>query len=277
MFRPAVKPKFPKYYKKEVEGKAYRNLILDRHIIKVFTNDSNDDSNTVSKTNLSVTVYNHFSVVDPSEKLIKETDWVLRLVEVKGIKFLLSEFTYDYYFQFNQFGYSSVVILFVKKDIFGNYIITTELHESRMELFEIKCGSNIEGSIRCFLGNNMQTFELTESSISELKIKQIGSFSRLFERKLIGCPINVHTAVCLVVDEVMVSEQIDYVNSVIIRFDVNLLRDNEFKKNFGDVTRKIIMDWYGIESDSTLDTVTSLKDLTYYKVESDNLALDYYG
>ena len=75
----------------------------------------------------------------------------------------------------------------------------------------------------------------------------------------------------------MVSEQIDYVNSVIIRFDVNLLRDNEFKKNFGDVTRKIIMDWYGIENDSTLDTVTSLKDLTYYKVESDNLALDYYG
>lgn len=269
MFPAAITASFPRYYEKELEGKAYKNIIVEKSS-SIFggidyggVNYSSDN-----KIELVVKSSDHFSVVNPSEKLIKETDGVLRLVELNGTKFLLSEFTYEYYFSVRENKYSSVIIMFVQRDIFDGFTITTKLCGDKMELFEITCGSDIGGSVRSFLGDNMRLFGLDENSI--IDIKHIAYMSRCFERKLIGHPTQIYTAICLVTHTVDIIEHKKFKRTSYntVQFSKiwimkNVLK-NKFRIGFGPVTQKLITDLFNIESKSTLDSVKSLKFLTHY-------------
>jgi len=258
MFPAAITANFPRYYQKEIDGKAYKNIIV-RRSTSVFGNDVVVDN----ENDLTVKLSDHFSVVDPSEKLIKETDGTLHLVKLGHTNFLLSEFTYQYYFGVDRSRYSSVIVIFIQRDIFGKHTITIKKCNGKYELFEIACGLDIGGSVRNFLGNNMDLFDINDDSI--IDIKQVGHTSRIFERRLIGYPTEIHTTICLATHLVdMINHDYNATSHNTAQISKKWFKENGFRDNFGSVTQQFIMDLFGIKSKSSLDSIKRLESLTHY-------------
>jgi hypothetical protein len=251
MFPKAVVLKLIKYYETELEGRVYNNLVIETVAHKK------------SLPSKNITIHDHFVVENPSDKLIKDSDGILVFVTVRGKKYLLSEFTYNYYYWMKPQGYSTAVVMFIERDIFGNCMVAMELVK-KFELFEITCGSNIRSDIEFFLYNNRKIFKLAENSI--LEIKQIGEFSRYFNRNLINSSVIINTAVYVVIHEVINVSNESTEEYKYFRLDINAMKRYYMLGHIGCITSKIIMDWHGVEYDSTIDNIRVLKDLVKFNI-----------
>jgi len=231
---------YSKYYASEPNGEVY--------------------DTTIDKTKLkSMKKNDHFVIENPTDEMIRENSF--RLVYAKGVRYLLSDFTYDYYFGPQQ----TAIILFIKKDIFGQRTIITK-KVNKLELFEIPCTSNAESTIKLFLNSSKTVFDIDENTV--LEIKQIGQFSRCFRRKLINSEIDISSTIYTVTHEVMYTPNSSRIfvvgKNTFVEFPIDVIQRVE--NHIGDVTKKILMDFCSVGHKSTLETIKLLSSLKSYEL-----------
>lgn len=254
MFPKAIKSTFPRYYEPELEGKIYNNVELNVTILR-----NKIDGKQITKND-------HFVIEDPSEKLLEACGKDVRAVSVNGRKCVLSEFTYEYYYGLQEVNYSTIVILFVEKDILGNKLVLARRSGVKGELFEICGGSNSDGKVRQFLSGFEDKLGIAHTQYG---INKVGEFTRRFERKLIRSPVTIRTDIYVAVHEVILCTPIAWggVASKCILFNHLMLYDPKSKESLGPITQKIIMDYCGHEL--TLSHIKLINGLITYWVLSD--------